>query len=125
MEAWVPRLKSPRKFYLGDRLLSLGTPAKTKKFSLERSPAPPSYWKCDTLHAFVERGSAFIEDISTESRKPNFCELPYTLNIYGGNIDVRFVLISKGTLVWLVYLTEHLSLSRTHLHLHTFQCYST
>ena len=64
LEAWVPRLKSPRKFYLGDRLLSLGTPAKTKKFCLERSPAPPSYWKCDTLHAFVERGSAFIEDIS-------------------------------------------------------------
>ena len=25
---------------------------------------PCSYWKSDTLHAFVECGSAFIEDIS-------------------------------------------------------------
>ena len=29
----------------------------------------------------------------------NLSELPYTLNIYGGNIDVTFVLRSKGTLV--------------------------
>ena len=29
----------------------------------------------------------------------NFSELPHTPNIYGGNIDVSFVLSSKGTLV--------------------------
>ena len=29
----------------------------------------------------------------------NLIELPHTLNRYGGNIDVTFVLRSKGTLV--------------------------
>ena len=56
-----------------------------------------SYWKYDTLHAIVECGSAFFEDISKGNA--NFSTLPHTLNIYGGNIDVSFVLSSKGTLV--------------------------
>ena len=43
------------------------------------------------LHGIVESGSAFIEG--------NGGELPHALKIYGGNIDVRFVLRSKGTLV--------------------------
>ena len=50
-----------------------------------------------TLHAIVERGSAFYEDIS--KRNANFTELPHTLNINGVNIDVSFVLSSKGILV--------------------------
>ena len=58
---------------------------------------PCSYWKYDTLHAIVQCGSAFFEDISKGNA--NFTELPYTLNIYGGNINVSFVLSSKGTLV--------------------------
>ena len=49
------------------------------------------------LHAIVECGSAFFEDISKGNA--NFSELPHTLNIYGGIInDVSFVLSSKGTL---------------------------
>ena len=36
----------------------------------------------------------FFEDISKGN--PNFSELPHTLNIYGGNIAVSFVLSSKG-----------------------------
>ena len=58
---------------------------------------PFSYWKCDTLHAIVECGSAFFEEISKGNA--NLSELPHTLNIYGGNIDVTLVLRSKGTLV--------------------------
>ena len=49
------------------------------------------------LRAIVECGSAFFEDISKGNA--NFSELPHTPNIYGGNIDVSFVLSSKGTLV--------------------------
>ena len=65
-------------------------------------PPPPckqalSYWKYDKLHAIVEFGSAFFEEIS--KRNANLSELPHTLNIYGGNINVTFVLRSKGTLV--------------------------
>ena len=41
--------------------------------------------------------NAFFEDISKGNA--NFSELPHTLNIYGANIDVSFVLSSKGTLV--------------------------
>ena len=44
-----------------------------------------------------ECGSAFFEEISKENA--NLSELPHTLNIYGGNIDVTFVLRSNGTLV--------------------------
>ena len=58
---------------------------------------PCSYWKYDTVHAIVQCGSAFFEDISKGNA--NFTELPYTLNIYGGNINVSFVLSSKGTFV--------------------------
>ena len=58
---------------------------------------PCSYWKYDTLHAIVQCGSAFFEDISKGNA--NFTELPYTLNIYGGNINVSFVLSSEGTFV--------------------------
>ena len=56
-----------------------------------------SYWKYDTSPAIVECGSAFFEEISKGNA--NLSELPNTLNIYGGNIDVTFVLHSKGTLV--------------------------
>ena len=58
---------------------------------------PRSYWKYDTLHAIVESGSAFFEEISKGNA--NLSELPHTPNIYGGNIDVTFVFRSKGTLV--------------------------
>ena len=53
----------------------------------------------DTLHAIVEcgSGSAFFEEISKGNA--NLSEVPHTLNIYGGNIDVTFVLRNKGTLV--------------------------
>ena len=37
----------------------------------------------------------FFEDISKGNA--NLSELPHTLNIYGGNIDVSFVLTDKGT----------------------------
>ena len=52
---------------------------------------------CDTSHAIVECESAFFEEISKGNA--NLSELPHTLNIYGGNIDVTFVSRSKGTLV--------------------------
>ena len=42
-------------------------------------------WKC------------IFEEISEGNA--NLSELPHTLNIYGGNIDVTFVLRTKGTLV--------------------------
>ena len=58
---------------------------------------PFSYWKYDTLHAIVEFGSAFFEEISKGNA--NLSELPHTLNIFGGNIDVSFVLRGKRTLV--------------------------
>ena len=58
---------------------------------------PFSYWKYDTLHAIVKCGSAFFEEISKGNA--NLTELPHTLNIYGGYIDVTFVLRSKGTLL--------------------------
>ena len=56
---------------------------------------PFSYWKYDTLHAIVECGSAFFEEVSKGNA--NLSEL--ALNINGGNIDVTFVLRNKGTLV--------------------------
>ena len=77
MDAQAPQLKclgalrALQKFYLGDHLLSLGTPAKmlgslngSLKIFLRAQSAPCSYWKSDTLPAIVECGSAFIEDIS-------------------------------------------------------------
>ena len=42
-------------------------------------------WKC--IFEEISKGNA------------NLSELPHTLNIYGGNIDVTFVLRNKGTLV--------------------------
>ena len=58
----------------------------------------------------------FFKAISTGNA--NFSELPHTLNKYGGNINVSFVLSSKGTLVCithpLVYSTDSPCL------LHTF-----
>ena len=39
----------------------------------------------------------FFEDISKGNA--NLSELPHTLNIYGGNVDVTLVLRSNGTLV--------------------------
>ena len=71
-------------------LLGLGTPAK-----MLGALQPYSYWKYDTIHAIIECGSAFFEDISKGNA--NFSELPHTLNIYGGNIDASSVLSSKGT----------------------------
>ena len=56
---------------MGDHLSGLDTPDKmlgnpkgSLKIFLERSLGPYSYWKSDTLHVIVERGSTFIEDIS-------------------------------------------------------------
>ena len=58
----------------------------------------------------------FLDNISKGNA--NSSRTTHTLNIYGGTIDVRFVLSSKGTLALcvthlLVYqsLTEHLRLS--------------
>ena len=98
LEAWAPQLKclgdqrAPWKFYAGTHLdlLGLGTPAK-----MLGALQSCSYWKYDTLHAIFECGSAFFGDISKGNA--NFSELPHTLNIYGGNIDVSFVLSSKET----------------------------
>ena len=63
-------------------------------FPMSAALQPCSYWKYDTLHAIVECGSAFFEEISKGN--VNLSELPHTLNIYGGNIDVTFVLRSNG-----------------------------
>ena len=41
----------------------------------------------------------FLRKLVKMKGNANFRELPHTLNIYGGNIDVTFVLRSKGTLV--------------------------
>ena len=57
---------------------------------------PCSYWKYDTLHAIVKCGSAFFEDISKGMQI--LVNYPILLT-YSGNIDVSFVLSSKGTLV--------------------------
>ena len=40
----------------------------------------------------------FIEDISKAMQNATFSELPHTLIIYGGNIDVSFVLRAKEPL---------------------------
>ena len=69
---------APRKFYLGDHLdlVGLGTPAKmlgsmkgSLKFSSGTALQPCSYWNYDTLHAIVECGSAFFEDIKKRECK--------------------------------------------------------
>jgi len=84
---------------------------------------PFSYWKYDKLHAIVECGSAFFEEITKGNA--NLSELPYTLNIYGDNIDVTFVLSSKGTLVC-NSSSSVLVLNRTSPSLlHTFVAYTT
>ena len=75
----------------------LGSPKGFQKFSERATLQPFSYWKYGTSHAVVECGSAFFEEISKGNA--NLSELPHTLNIYGGNINVTFVLRSKGTLV--------------------------
>ena len=52
--------------------------------------------KCtDEKWKSVQCGNLFFEDINKGNA--NFSELPHTRNIYGGNIDVSFVLSSKGT----------------------------
>ena len=81
---------------------------------------PFSYWKHDTLHAIVECRSAFFKEISKGNA--NLSELPHTLNICGGNIDVTFVLRGKGTLVCnSSSIYSVLVLNRTSLSLlHTF-----
>lgn len=56
-----------------------------------------SYWKFDILYVIVECGSVFFEDIGKGNVKVS--ELFYVFNIYGGNIDVSFVLSSKGIFV--------------------------
>ena len=71
----------------------------TLKTSLEHSFAPCSYWKSNRLHAIVDCRSAFIEDISKGGMQivVNYpILLTYMVVI---NIDVSFVLRSKGTLV--------------------------
>ena len=85
---------------------------------------PFGYRKYDTLHAIVENGIAFFEEISKGNA--NLTELPHTLNIYGlygGNIDVTFVLHSKGTLqcvtqfsiVYCSPLKQNISVSPAHI----------
>ena len=77
------------------------------------------------------KGIFNFEDISKGNA--NFSELPHTINIYGGNIDVSFVLSSKGTLVCnssssvLVLMRTSLSLLHTYVvDIHsTFHCHST
>ena len=59
---------------------------------------PCSYLKYDALHAIAQCGSAFFEEISKGNA--NFSELRHTLNTYGGNNHISFVLSSKGTLVY-------------------------
>ena len=64
---------------------------------------------------------AFFEDISNA----DFSELPHTLNIYGGNIDVSFVLSSKG-IPLCNSSSSVLVLNRTSPSLlHTFIAYTT
>ena len=83
---------------------------------------PCSYWKYDTLHAIVKCGSAFFEDISKGMQI--LVNYPILLT-YGGNIDVSFVLSSKGTLVC-NSSSSVLVLNRTSPSLlHTFVAYST
>ena len=66
---------------------------------------------------------AFFEDISKGNA--DFSELPHTLNIYGGNIDVSFVLSSKGTPLC-NSSSSVLVLNRTSPSLlHTFVAYTT
>ena len=64
-----------------------------------------------------------VEDISKGNA--SLSELPHTLNIYSGNIDVSFVLSSKGTLVC-NSSSSVLVLNRTSPSLlHTFVAYTT
>ena len=82
-----------------------------------------SYWKYDTLRAIVECGSAFFEDISKGMQI--LVNYPILLPFYGGNIDVSFVLSSKGTLVC-NSSSSVLVLNRTSPSLlHTFVAYTT
>ena len=74
LEARAPQLKC------------LGSPKGPLKFSLEYSLA--------ALLLSVE-----VHFLMTLVKECKFSELPHTPNIYGGNIDVSFVLSSKGTLV--------------------------
>ena len=69
-------------------------------------------WKCN------------FEDIIKGNA--NFIELPHTPDIYGGNVDVSFVLSSKGTLVC-NSSSSVLVLNRTSSPslLHTFVAYTT
>ena len=83
---------------------------------------PCTYWKYDTLHAIVKCGSAFFEDISKGMQI--LVNYPILLT-YGGNIDVSFVLSSKGTLVC-NSSSSVLVLNRTSPSLlHTFVAYTT
>ena len=55
-----------------------------------------SYWNSDTIDAIVECGSAFfINTIKCQCSSV----LPQNINIFGANIDVKFVTSSKGNLV--------------------------
>ena len=83
---------------------------------------PCSYWKYDTLHTIVKCGSAFFEDISKGMQI--LVNYPILLT-YGVNIDVSFVLSSKGTLVY-KSSSSVLVLTRTSPSLlHTFVAYTT
>ena len=63
--------------------------------------------------------------LRTLVKECKFSELPHTPNIYGGNIDVGFVLSRKGTLVC-NSASSVLFLNRTSLSLpHTFVAYTT
>ena len=101
------------------------SPKGPPKFFLENTTSHPcSYWKYDTLHAIVECGSAFFEDICKGNA--NFSELPHTLNT-GGNINTSLVLSSKGTLVCnsssSVLVLNRTSPSLLLIHYSTFHCH--
>ena len=55
-----------------------------------------SYWNSDTSDAIVEHGNAFFIEITKYQEKSS--QLPQNVSIYGANINVNFVLKSKGTL---------------------------
>ena len=141
LEAWAPQLKclgdqrAPWKFYLGGYL---------EIFRLNIAWEPkglpeifPRAHSCSPLGIESMKHYKLLLNVEVHLLRillcpnANFSELPHSLNIYGSDIDESFVLRSKGTLLvthLLVYLTEHLRLSCTHLllmHCSTFQSHST
>ena len=58
---------------------------------------PCTYWNSHTLDTIVEHGNGFfIEAVKFQGK---FNELPQAVQIYDANINVNFVLRSKGTMI--------------------------